>query len=288
MPAVLSRTAETSTSVGTGNFTLSGAATALYGANARSFSSALGSTTFSFYYDILHQTLGEFERGVGYLSGGELVRALIIESSNSNTLVNFSVGDKVVMSAAAPDEYAYEPMNANHATAFRRGMFSPFNTGTFAPNGSTLYITPYFNSKEINAVAVGLSVTTAGTAGHVARIGLFDKASMNSYRLLFDFGTVPVNTTGDKLITTDFRLPVGCFYVGITSQSGTFRASQPAIYNNWSNGDTISANSGCHVTTTLVATTPFSPTHSVNGSSLIVNAATPTVYFKTSTGLYPT
>lgn len=286
MPAVLSRAVETSTSTGTGNFTLDGAATTLYGTNAKTFSNALSGSTFGFYYDIFHQTLAEFERGVGYLSGGALVRALVIESSNANTLVNFSAGDKVVMSASTPDELAFEPQNANQINSFRRSMFSPFNTGTFAPNGSTVYFTPYFNTKEMIVTSVGVSVTTAGTAGHVARLGIFDLSARNTFRLIYDFGTVPVDFTGDKIITTSFKLPVGCYYTAITSQSGTFRASQPAIYNNWSNGDTMAANSGCHVTTTLVATTPFSATHSVNSSSLIVNAATPNLYFRTSTGLY--
>ncbi len=102
MPAILSKTVETSTTTGTGNFTLAGAATTLYGPNAVTFSTALAGVAYSFYYDIFHQALAEFERGIGYLSGGDLVRSLVIESSNSNALVNFSAGDTHRIQLASP------------------------------------------------------------------------------------------------------------------------------------------------------------------------------------------
>lgn len=286
MPAILSKTVETSTTTGTGNFTLSGAATTLYGPNAVTFSTALAGIDYSFYYDIFHQSLAEFERGIGYLSGGALVRSLVIESSNSNALVNFSAGDKVVMSAAVPDALEYEPLNAADATSYRRSMFGPFGTSTTAAVANQLYFSPFFNSKELNVTAVALSVTTAGTSGHVARVGIFEKSARRGFRLVTDFGTVAVDTASDKVITSSFVLPVGCYYIGFTAQSGTFRSNQPAVYNNWSDGSALVTNSVCHVYTTHTATSAFSSTYDPVTGGPIVNAATPTVYFKTSTGLF--
>lgn len=286
MPAILSKTVETSTTTGTGDFTLSGAATTLYGPNARTFSTALGSVAYSFYYDIFHQTLAEFERGIGYLSGGALVRSLVIESSNSNALVNFSAGDKVVMSAAVPDALEYEPQNASDTTGYRRSMFSPFATSTTAAAANQLYFSPFFNNREIRVSAVAFSVTTAGTAGHVARVGLFEMSGWRGFRLVTDFGTVAVDTATDKVITTDFVLPVGCYYIGFAAQSGTYRANQPGVFNNWSKGSVINTNSTCHMYATHNPTGAFASTYNPVVAQPIVNASTPTVYFRTATGLF--
>ncbi len=89
------RVVELSTSTGTGAFTLSGAQ-----AGYQSFSSRLsnGDTT---YYTIQGKngdgTLnGEWEVGVGTYTSGSLSRDTVLESSNSDNLVNFSAGNKDV------------------------------------------------------------------------------------------------------------------------------------------------------------------------------------------------
>lgn len=89
------RVVELSTSTGTGAFTLAGAQ-----AGYQSFSSRLsnGDTT---YYTIQGKngdgTLnGEWEVGVGTYTSGSLSRDTVLESSNSDNLVNFSAGNKDV------------------------------------------------------------------------------------------------------------------------------------------------------------------------------------------------
>jgi hypothetical protein len=92
---VKDRVKETSTTTGTGNFTLAGAAT--------------GYETFTanfpdgdrFYYCIQGQTGAEFEVGKGLLTGGALVREVVLASSNSDALVNFSAGTKDVFVTSA-------------------------------------------------------------------------------------------------------------------------------------------------------------------------------------------
>lgn len=84
---------ETSTTTGTGNFTLS-ALTAW-----RSFNAAFGTGgTDVFFYFIRHKSVAEWEVGTGHLSASTtLVRDTVIASSSSNALVNFSAGDKDVV-----------------------------------------------------------------------------------------------------------------------------------------------------------------------------------------------
>lgn len=83
---------ETSTTTGTGNFTLAGAA----GTGFRTFNSEFN-TTLSFAYAIVGRTTGEWEEGIGFLSNSTtLVRHTVIRSSNNDQLVNFTADTKDV------------------------------------------------------------------------------------------------------------------------------------------------------------------------------------------------
>jgi hypothetical protein len=92
MPLVVKdRVNETSTTTGTGTFTLAGAVTGF-----QTFAAiGDGNTT---YYAIVLQGGSEFEVGLGtYTSSGTtLSRDTILSSSNSNNAVNFSAGTKNV------------------------------------------------------------------------------------------------------------------------------------------------------------------------------------------------
>ena len=85
------RVKETSTTQGTGDFTLAGASQGF-----ESFASGVGvgNTT---YYAIVQSASNNFEVGEGTLSASStLQRTTIISSSNSDNAVNFSAGDKDV------------------------------------------------------------------------------------------------------------------------------------------------------------------------------------------------
>jgi hypothetical protein len=84
------RVKETSTTTGTGSFTLAGAVTGF-----ETFSSAIGNTNTT-YYAIVNTTDGEFEVGLGTVGAGTLSRDTIISSSNSDAAVNFAAGTKNV------------------------------------------------------------------------------------------------------------------------------------------------------------------------------------------------
>lgn len=86
---------ETSTTTGTGDFTLSGIT-----GGERRFSDVFGtgSTTEVFYYFIVHQDSNEWEVGRGHMSGtNTLVRDTVRQSSNSNNAVDFTSGTKDVI-----------------------------------------------------------------------------------------------------------------------------------------------------------------------------------------------
>jgi len=84
------RVKETSTTTGTGTFTLDGAVTGF-----ETFSSAIGNTNTT-YYAIVNTTDGEFEVGLGTVGAGTLARTTIISSSNSDSAVDFAAGTKNV------------------------------------------------------------------------------------------------------------------------------------------------------------------------------------------------
>lgn len=88
---VADRVKETSTTTGTGDFTLGGAEDGF-----QAFSAAIG-TSNSTFYCISLQGGTEYEVGVGTLTGSTTFqRDAVITSSNSNNLVNFSAGTKDV------------------------------------------------------------------------------------------------------------------------------------------------------------------------------------------------
>jgi hypothetical protein len=100
---VADRVKETSTTTGTGTFTLAGAVTGF-----ASFSViGNGNTT---YYTIAGQSGSEWEVGIGtYTSSGTtLSRDVVLASSNSGSLVNFSAGTKDVFVTYPAGRSVYE------------------------------------------------------------------------------------------------------------------------------------------------------------------------------------
>ena len=95
------RVKETSTTTGTGSFTLNGASEGF-----ETFSSAIGNTNTT-YYAIVLQGGSEFEVGVGTVSAGALSRDTVISSSNSDALVNFSAGTKDVFCTLPASKAVY-------------------------------------------------------------------------------------------------------------------------------------------------------------------------------------
>lgn len=101
------RVKETSTTTGTGTFTLDGAVTGF-----ETFSSAIGNSNTT-YYAIEIPNSTEFEVGLGTVSAGTLARTTVISSSNSDALVDFSAGTKNVFCTLPASKAVIEDASNN-------------------------------------------------------------------------------------------------------------------------------------------------------------------------------
>lgn len=105
------RVRETTTSTGTGNITLAGAATGY-----RTFGSVL-SNNETCPYAIAHQTAAEWEVGYGtWQTGGTLVRDTVLSSSNSGSAVNFASGTKDIWIDSPADFFQSRAIRCYAAT----------------------------------------------------------------------------------------------------------------------------------------------------------------------------
>lgn len=120
MPYLRDRVKDSSTSTGTGNFTLSGTAPTSY----QSFNTAFGTNTV-FAYTIADTTSGLWECGAGYLSNSTtLVRDEVLAgSSGDGVLVNFTAGTKDVFCSAIA--HLLMDSNSGAITAKINGMAMP-------------------------------------------------------------------------------------------------------------------------------------------------------------------
>jgi len=145
------RVKETSTTTGTGTFTLAGAATGF-----QSFSViGNGNTTF---YCIVDSSSGAWEVGIGTYStsGTTLSRDTILESSNSGSAVNFGAGSKDVFVTYPAEKAVY----TENSGSFPSGTTMLF-VQTSAPTGWT-------KSTSHDNKALRVVSGTAGSGGSVA------------------------------------------------------------------------------------------------------------------------
>jgi hypothetical protein len=102
---VKDRVRETSTTTGTGTFTLAGAVTGF-----QTFSSAIGNTNTT-YYTITNGA--EWETGIGTVGAGTLNRTTVLASSNSGSAVTFTAGTKDVFVTYPAGKAIYTDASGN-------------------------------------------------------------------------------------------------------------------------------------------------------------------------------
>jgi hypothetical protein len=158
MPLVVKdRVQETSTTTGTGTFTLAGAVSGF-----QSFS-AIGNGNTTYYAIVLGS---EWEVGLGtYTSSGTtLSRDTILESSNGGTAVNFSAGTKNVFVTYPAEEAVYQDAtNTAYAPQFAASNGLNVNNGTI---GTSYTFPTGYNSVEAGDVTIsgGATVTVPSTS----------------------------------------------------------------------------------------------------------------------------
>ena len=128
------RVKETSTSIGTGSFTLSGA---MYG--YQSFA-VIGNANTT-YYAIYDGSSGAWEVGIGTYtaSGTSLSRDTILASSNANTIVTFGAGTKEVF------------------------VTYPAERSVYRDSANAYTVQQAFNALTANTAGIGTATITAGT-----------------------------------------------------------------------------------------------------------------------------
>ena len=166
------RVLETSTSYGTGAFTLGGAQTGF-----QSFSVVgSGNTT---YYTIQGKNAdgtltGEWEVGTGTYTTGSLARDAVLESSNANALVNFSSGNKDVF-CDLPAEKVLVPSGTSSQLLANDGSGGlsnvtigsnlTYSAGTLSATGGSA--TPIYTRTPFTATGGQTSFTVTYTVGYV-------------------------------------------------------------------------------------------------------------------------
>jgi hypothetical protein len=159
MPLVVKdRVNETSTTTGTGTFTLAGAVTGF-----QTFAAiGDGNTT---YYTIVLQGGTEWEVGLGtYTSSGTtLSRDTVLSSSNSNNAVNFSAGTKnVFCDYPAPKAVYGDSTNTAFQAQFAASNGLMMNNMTV---GTTFTIPTGYSASSVGPVTVSGGVTITVPSG---------------------------------------------------------------------------------------------------------------------------
>ena len=154
---VKDRVQETSTTTGTGTFTLAGAVSGF-----QSFSAiGDGNTT---YYAIVGGTEWEVGLGTYTLSGTLLSRDTVLESSNGGSLVNFSAGTKNVFVTYPAEEAVYQDATGTaYAPQFAASNGLNVNNGTI---GTSYTFPTGYNSVEAGDITLsgGVTVTVPSTS----------------------------------------------------------------------------------------------------------------------------
>jgi hypothetical protein len=155
---VKDRVNETSTTTGTGTFTLAGAVTGF-----QTFSAiGNGNTT---YYTIVLQGGTEWEVGLGtYTSSGTLLsRDTVLSSSNSGSLVNFSAGTKnVFCDYPAPKAVYGDATDTAFEAQFAASNGLMMNNMTV---GTTFSIPSGYSASSVGPVVVSSGVTITVPSG---------------------------------------------------------------------------------------------------------------------------
>jgi hypothetical protein len=164
------RVSDTSSTAGSGSFTVSGTAPSGY----RTFSAVL-SVGDTFYYSIQHQSLNEWEVGLGtYTSANTFSRTTVYSSSNAGSVVTFSAGTKDVFITMAAGRSLQLDAAGNITPAGNSGYTRTTITATggqtsFTANYTVNYVEVFVNGVLLNSAdytaTTGTTVVLSVAAG---------------------------------------------------------------------------------------------------------------------------
>jgi len=174
---------DTSTTAGSGAFSVSGTAPTGY----RTFSAVL-SVSDTFYYSIQHQTLNEWEVGLGtYTSANVFLRTTVYSSSNAGSAVTFSAGTKdVFITMAASRSLQIDSVgnvtpsigNYTRTTITATAGQTSFSA-TYTVNYAEVYVNGILLNSADYTATTGTTVVlaTAASAGDIVDVVAFSITS---------------------------------------------------------------------------------------------------------------
>ena len=279
--------AETSTSTGTGNFTLAGAivdaANYVYGATFNSFYG----TNHLFPYRI-EDTAGNWELGEGYLSASTtLVRQNVFNNSLGTTAkINFPSGAKRVY--VPTDARAYGSRMLNQVNYVLSSNFVGIR-GQFAMTANRLYITPTIIQAPCHITSIAHIIRTAAAGGSTMRVGIYNliRQPLNgntydsNFTLMVDLGTVAVDTTGTKAIACDLKLGQGVYGIAtISNGAPQIMSTGTAAADMWLSANTYEGHPITHWYNDSAASFTALPSTTRADMPVIMNNPAPQAMFK--------
>ena len=279
------RVQETSTTTGTGTFTLNGAVTQF-----QTFSSAIGNGNTTYY---TAYTAGgtDWEVGIGTVGAGTLTRDTILASSNSGNIVTFGAGTKYIFGDYPAGKAVYLDASGSISQPIVNisgitGAISTVDTVTFDTGYTTTLTTGQLGWDGNNTLGIGMSggnivqeiglqsyiygkATSAITKGQ-----LIKKTGANGSSGVITFAPTTANmTNGTDIIgiaAENIALNGFGYIISIGNLKG-FNTSGSSSSETWANGDTLYYNpSGNGLMTNVKPSAPNIKTE----VAVVINAGT--------------
>jgi len=240
--------AETSTSAGTGDFTLAGDWSV-----PDSFLN--GNRTFNSFYGLNHRfpymiqdKSGNWEKGRGYLSGAAvLVRETVIDNSLGTTaLIDFAAGDKLVMVPTDAGSLWPETLDSG-VPVFSASQYGFASSGrNFIANRPLM--SNFLVARPMVVTAMVFEVTTAVASALIKPViyKAQNQSGTVTMHLISVGAEIDASTTGVKTSSiTEINLPAGQYLVGAISNSNPHIRCNNAggMYVGWYQGVSSAINS---------------------------------------------
>ena len=253
---VADRVRETSTTTGTGTFTLAGAIIGY-----QSFSSAIGNGNTT-YYTISNPGINEWEVGIGTVGAGTLARTTVLASS-TGSLVNFTAGSKDVF-VTYPSEAAVFADNA--VTLTNKTISGSSNTLSNIGNSSLTNSSVTVGSTNI---ALGGTATTLAGLTSVTATTFNGALSGNATT-----ATTATNLAGGAASQIPYQSASGTTSFISNGTSGQVLKSNGASAPSWANVTDVAVSTFSGGTTGLTPSTPTSGAITLAGTLALANGGT--------------
>lgn len=226
------RAKETTTTTGTGNVSLLGAATA-----SQSLYSVFGTSQY-FQYEIAGGLETEYEYGFGRLTdSATMVRERVYVSSNANALVDFTAGTKTVRSAPFAMVPGLPPVIPSVGSSTK--LIELWGNGTISSTAASLstsfvwYERFYWpGGPKISGIAT--YVASGGSSTVDVGIYALDESAEPAARIAYTASSISTGSAGlqSQSFAAAIRLPPGWYAIGSHSNGGTSQFATLGGANN--------------------------------------------------------